>query len=320
MLLQPLEHARQGLVGGRLVGFNGLDYGPVEHTFTPDELALAAGAAQLVALVLQREQLLREREEARANALALRETNRRMDEFLAVAAHELRAPVMTTLLAVEQAQRSAQGLSDRTPVHEDEASVKLVELQRHLAHADDSVERLRHLIADLLDLSRTHVGQLDVHPEPADLAAILSDAVARQRVLDPTRTIHLQLPTTVPIQVMADAVRISQVVANYLGNALKYSPGDRAVEVGLRVHGGRARVSVRDQGPGLPSEEQRRIWERYHQVPGIRANAGTSVGLGLGLYLSREIVTVHGGRVGVRSAPGKGSTFWFTLPLDHTRT
>jgi signal transduction histidine kinase len=92
------------------------------------------------------------------------------------------------------------------------------------------------------------------------------------------------------------------------------------VEVGLRVHGGRARVSVRDQGPGLPSEEQRRIWERYHQVPGIRANAGTSVGLGLGLYLSREIVTVHGGQVGVRSAPGKGSTFWFTLPLDHTRT
>jgi signal transduction histidine kinase len=91
------------------------------------------------------------------------------------------------------------------------------------------------------------------------------------------------------------------------------------VEVHVTVRGGRARVSVRDEGPGLPAEEQRRIWERYHRVPGVPAHAGAGAGggggLGLGLYISRTIIERHHGAVGVRSAPGKGATFWFALPL-----
>ena len=83
---------------------------------------------------------------------------------------------------------------------------------------------------------------------------------------------------------------------------------------------GRARVSVRDEGPGLSAEQQQRIWDRYHQVPEICANAAAGTGLGLGLYIGRTIIEKHGGRVGVRSAPGKGSAFWFTLPLDRAAT
>src|SRR5947207_2732008 len=78
-----------------------------------------------------------------------------------------------------------------------------------------------------------------------------------------------------------------------------------------------ARVSVQDEGPGLPPVEQERIWERFHRVRGVEVQTGSGIGLGLGLYISKPIITWHGGGVGVDSSPGQGSTFWFTWPLDH---
>jgi signal transduction histidine kinase len=114
---------------------------------------------------------------------------------------------------------------------------------------------------------------------------------------------------------MADAQRIGQVVTNYLTNALKYSPADRPVAVGLQVDNQQARLWVRDAGPGLPPEEQEHIWERFHQVKGIEVQSGSGVELGLGLYVCRTIIEQHHGQVGVQSARGAGSTFWFGLPL-----
>jgi signal transduction histidine kinase len=87
------------------------------------------------------------------------------------------------------------------------------------------------------------------------------------------------------------------------------------VQVGLAVVGSQARVWVSDQGPGLPAAEQERIWERFHRAQGVEVQYGTGVGLGLGLSISRTIIEHHQGQVGVESAPGKGSTFWFMLPL-----
>jgi signal transduction histidine kinase len=107
-------------------------------------------------------------------------------------------------------------------------------------------------------------------------------------------------------------------VTNYLTNALKYSPTEQPVVVGLDVAGQEARVWVRDQGPGLPPEEQARIWERFHRVKGIEVQSGTGVGLGLGLHICQTIIERHQGQVGVESSPGQGSTFWFTLPLAPT--
>jgi signal transduction histidine kinase len=125
----------------------------------------------------------------------------------------------------------------------------------------------------------------------------------------------------VPLPVYADAGRIEQAITNYLINALKYSPADRPVEVGVTVESNQqARVWVRDHGPGLPQEEQDLIWERFHRVKGVEVQSGAGVGLGLGLHISRMIVERHHGQVGVDSAPGQGSTFWFTLPLDNSPT
>ena len=115
---------------------------------------------------------------------------------------------------------------------------------------------------------------------------------------------------------MADADRIGQVVTNLLTNALKYSPEDAAVEVVVRAEENSLRVEVRDKGPGLTVEQRKHLFERFYRAPAIEVVSGAGVGLGLGLHICKTIIERHGGEIGVISAPGRGSAFWFTLPLD----
>src|SRR5262249_12831034 len=120
--------------------------------------------------------------------------------------------------------------------------------------------------------------------------------------------------------ILADADRIGQVVTNYLTNAIKYSPEDQGIQIGLRVEGRAARVWVQDHGPGLSPEAQAHLWERFYRAAQGKAQRGALGGLGLGLYISRTLIRLHHGQVGVQSEPGKGSTFWFTLPLAPAET
>lgn len=145
-----------------------------------------------------------------------------------------------------------------------------------------------------------------------------------------TRELHINLPDA-PVMVEADRDRIGQVLANLLSNADKYSPARQPITLTLRLERGaptagdsgakdaaapwQARVLVEDAGPGIPKNEQERIWERFHRVQGVQAQTSRSPSLGLGLYISRQIIEQHGGTIGIESVPGKGSTFWFTLPL-----
>jgi signal transduction histidine kinase len=188
-----------------------------------------------------------------------------------------------------------------------------------LARLESQAKKMDRLVNDLLDMSRLQAGKLQVHPEVTDLRLLVQHVVEEQQNIAATRTIRLLLPhTDEPVLVQADPDRIAQAIANYITNALKYSPADAPVEVGLEVDWRAARVWVRDYGPGLPEAEQERIWQRYHRVPGIEVQSGTGVGLGLGLAIVRHIIELHGGVVGVESAPGQGSAFWFTLPLAET--
>jgi len=298
-------------VGSRLVGVLSLDYGEVTHVYTPDDIALARAVARLGALVIERERLLGEREEARASARALREANRRMDEFLSIAGHELRTPLTSIGGNTQLLQRRLRRLAA------DGA------LAPHLGPLEDVLQRIGHqnrrmnrLVGDLLDMSRIGSNHLEVRLEQCDLAALVRESVEEQRRAWTGRTITVELPDG-PILVRGDADRIAQVVTNYVTNALKYSAEDRPVAVRVdatRVTGADARVSVRDQGPGLSPAQQEHIWERFHRVPSVEVQSGSGVGLGLGLYISRSLVQRQDGQVGVDSAPGAGSTFWFTLP------
>jgi signal transduction histidine kinase len=134
--------------------------------------------------------------------------------------------------------------------------------------------------------------------------------------VQPQRRIALDLPRGGrPIALVADAARIGQVLTNLMTNALKYSPPTSPVAVGVTIADRQARVCVRDEGPGLSTEQRQRLGERFYRVPGIEVQSGSGVGLGIGLFISKTIVERHGGTLGVESVPGDGSTFWFELPL-----
>ena len=262
-----------------------------------------------------------EREEARATELALRETKAQMDTFLGIASHELKTPLTSLKLSLQLSQRQlrkllAQGTTG-TASGEVGSLHSAAELLARTAH---QMDRMEALVNDLVDVSRIQAGKLELRPEQVDLAPIVHDAVAAQREAATERRISLQSPSDLSVPVYADAGRIEQVVTNYLTNALKYSPADRPVEVGIEVGPRQVRVWVRDEGQGLPAVEREQIWERFHRVQGVEVQSGAGVGLGLGLYVSRMIVERHHGQVGVDSTPGQGATFWFTLPLpgDHS--
>lgn len=313
--------------GGQAVGVLTLDHGGVAHTYTPDEIALARAVARLCGLVIERERLLREREEARANEAALREANRRMDEFLAIAGHEMRTPLTSVKGNIQVARRRLEHLNERHEVP-DAAAREVVGARDLLGRADTGVARLNRLVDDLLDVSRIQAGQLRIRPERIDLAALVREVVDEHRALQPARTILVDCAAVDAIvPALADPHRIAQVVTNYLSNALRYAPPTAPVEVGLTARaadgasgtGREARVWVRDAGPGLDAVEQGRVWGQFYRVEGVGHQHGSSIGLGLGLYISRTIVEAHGGHVGVESAPGAGATFWFTLPLGDRR-
>jgi signal transduction histidine kinase len=299
-------------VGEQLVGLLALDYGGLVHEYTPEEIALAGTVAKLATFVLERERLQRERAVAQAAELALRETNRRMNEFLSIVSHELRSPLTSALGNIQLAERRGQRLAagaDAAGVADQVTGV--LEL---LERARRQINRQNRLIGDLLDVSRVEANKLELRPAPCDLAAIVREVVEEQRQAAPGRTIHLDVAVE-SLPVVADADRIAQVVTNFLTNALKYSPEDQPVAVGLRVEDTAARVWVRDQGPGLSTADQVHIWEPFYQVEGITPQSDSGAGLGLGLHISKTFVERHQGRVGLDSAPGHGSTFWFTLPL-----
>jgi signal transduction histidine kinase len=207
------------------------------------------------------------------------------------------------------------------------------------------------LVEDVLDETRVRQGRLALRLQPCDLVSVVGQVVTEQTALNPERSINWVVETS-PVPVVADAGRIEQVVTNYVSNALKFSPEDQTVEVRVRtavgaaeVAGapgaseaarengavspagtpgtpgdvGMARVSVHDEGVGIPPEDQPYIWERFYQAAGTDVQSGSQVGVGIGLYISKALVEAHLGQVGVESAPGQGTTFWFTLPLAPPR-
>jgi signal transduction histidine kinase len=292
---------------------------------TDDYAATRAGSAvegapsgSLLTRVAGMARLLREREEARARAQADAQAARRMEAFLGVATRELRNPVTASRIGVRLAARRLDVLLDEVAAQDPELACRLAATQDLLTTAEADLERLTRLVNDLLDVSRMRAGELAVRPTRGDLRAFVWAAVDEQRHLAPARRIRLHLPALQPVLVWADADRIHEVVTNYLTNALKYAPADRPVDVRVQARAGWARVAVRDQGPGLSRADQERIWEPFQRATGVSVAGGAPHGavqdLGLGLYICKLIIEQHHGEVGVQSAPGRGSTFWFALP------
>jgi PAS domain S-box-containing protein len=327
MLIAPM------ILNSQLIGLLVLDHGDTRYDYPKEELALAQTVARLAALVIERKRMQNERAVAQTAELAQRTANQRMEEFLSIASHELKSPLTTINVYTQVADRLLKSLVLQGGTHSKDFIDKKDAIQEMLRSAMRQIDMLNRLVNDLIDISRIQANKLELHMrvKSCDLTAIVQEVIQNQRHINPTRSIHLSMRGTqqqatanlsVPIgkeetllPLNADPDRIGQVMTNYITNALKYSTPDQPVKVRLQIEDGKAWVSVRDQGPGLSDEEQKYLWERFYQVERIENHSDIGAGLGLGLYISRSIIERHNGEVGVESTPGKGSTFWFTLPL-----
>ncbi len=230
-----------------------------------------------------------------------READKLKETFISIVSHELKTPVAIIRGYAETLQRPQ---AQRDPALMEEMLSAIVE----------ETDRLARLVDDLLDASRLQAGGLSLKEiGEVDLAAIARRVVERYRAQTRKHTLRLELPEDFPI-IRGDARRLEQVLDNLISNAIKYSPHGGEIVVRGEVRPAEVVIAVQDEGVGIPLEEQDNIFQRFYRVEGpeTRAVAGT----GLGLYLTRAIVQAHGGRIWVKSAPGKGSTFYVALPLQ----
>jgi PAS domain S-box-containing protein len=230
---------------------------------------------------------------------AAQEAVRLRDEFLSIASHELRTPLATLHLGVQSFVKSLEASPGAVP---DRAAERLSSIERQ-------VRRMAQLVDELLDVSRLAAGELRLKFEEVDLQALARDVVQRFDESAALSGCAIEVRADVPIVGMWDRLRVEQVLVNLLSNALKFCD-KKPIEVTAEPTEATARLTVRDHGIGIKPEDQERIFGRFE-----RASTHELGGLGLGLYITGEIVKVHGGTIAVHSQPGEGACFVVELPL-----
>ena len=267
------------------------------------------------ALQIKREQQQGEQHRTEAETISpqlMQEINQRISDFLGITAHELKTPITTIKGTIQILLRTTKREIQKTGITLEEHKNTIESLQRLLIRADNQVRRLTHLINDIVYISRIQDQRLDLKLERHNLTVIIQEAVNQQSQLFPSRTIKFAEQQD-ELFVLLDRDHIEQVITNYLSNALKYSASDKPVEVEIRPEDTKIHVLVQDFGPGIAEVDQEHIWERFYRVQRTEVVSGSAIGFGIGLYISRSIIEKHGGSVGLKSKPGEGSTFWFTL-------
>jgi signal transduction histidine kinase len=240
--------------------------------------------------------------ELKESNLALYESNRLKSEFLANVSHELRTPLNSIL-------GFAEILKDSPGIVADGKSV------RYIQNIARSGKHLLDLINDLLDLAKIEAGRMEIRAEPLSLSDLFEGLTSILKpLLEPRQlSIRTNLAADVPL-LQTDAAKLQQVLYNFLSNAIKFSPAGG--EIGLearRADTEHVRISVSDQGAGIDPEKQSLIFEKFRQIDAstTREHGGT----GLGLSIAKELTLLLGGAIGLESVPGRGATFWVTLPI-----
>ncbi len=219
------------------------------------------------------------------------------DEFISIASHELKTPLTSLKLLTQMTKRQA--------AKEDTFTTE--KFQKQLDYTINQIDRLNKLVDDMLDISRISSGKLSLQKTSLNLSTLLNELI--ERFLPQFKLVGSEVQRDITPEVIGqwDAYKIEQVINNLFSNAIRYSP-QKAVNIRLESHKERALLSIRDEGVGIAPENLERIFERFE-----RATTSNS-GLGLGLYITRQIVELHGGKISVSSELGKGSTFVIELP------
>jgi signal transduction histidine kinase len=230
----------------------------------------------------------------------LQEEERLRAEFISMLSHEIRTPLTSIREAVNLMREGVLG-----PVNEKQAQFLEVSSQEST--------RLTTLLNQLMQVSSLEARDLDPSLKPVDAGQLMAQARARLAPSAAAKGITLEPPLGGQgLAILADAEQLGQVLLNLLGNAIKYAPAGSVVRVGLERQGAEAIITVADQGPGIPAEEQQFVFQKYYRGQGVSAQVD---GVVLGLAISQRVAQAHGGRLWLNSAPGQGSTFYLAIPL-----
>ena len=229
----------------------------------------------------------------------VQELMQRKDEFLSIASHELKTPITSIKLSLQIANRL---LKSNKPVSS---------LEPFIVKATRQGDRLNQLVQDLLDVTRVQGGKMMFNYSSFDTDSLVIECV--EDVEEESGTHQVRFIQNIRATINADMNRIGQVIVNFLSNAIKYSPEASEVHIFTELKGDRFRLSVKDFGIGIPADKQQHIFDRFYRV---QESSVKFSGLGLGLYISAEIIRRHNGEIGVISKEDEGSEFWFEIPVN----
>jgi PAS domain S-box-containing protein len=289
------------LVEGRVSGALGLSFA-APRLFHAEDSAFLLTLASQCAQALERARLYAAERQARASAEA---AVRMRDQFLSIAAHELKTPLTSLLGYAQLFQRRTKRVGNLSAAD-----------QRALDVIVDQSARLNRMVAALLDITRIETGQLSIARAPLDLCELARRVAEEAREAAGQHTLELRCPAG-PLMIEGDDLRLEQVLQNLIQNAFKYSPPGSAVLVRIRRQGAYAQIDVVDRGMGIPESALPQLFQRFYRASNVDERQIS--GMGIGLYVVKEIVLLHDGTVGVESVEGQGSTFTVRLPLIEER-
>lgn len=252
--------------------------------------------AERASLAIENAKLYTEQVDARRK---VEDLSRLKDEFLSIVSHELRTPI-TSIKGYTQLAK--------TLIRENDLATS----EEYLDIALDQIDRMSRLILELLDVSRIETGRLEIRMDSIPWSTFVCDAVHRHHTGVSNRHFQLNVPVSNK-RALGDRDRLEQVLGNLMENAVKYSPDGGEIVITLEDRGDQLVTSVTDRGIGIPTDELGKIFERFHR--GRQVSSTNYGGLGLGLYITRQIVERHGGTISVESREGQGTTFSFSLPV-----
>lgn len=251
-----------------------------KRKFTQDDIDYLQSVANILSLAIQRESI-----------------ERRKDEFIGIASHELRTPLTSVKGYVQVLDRMVSDLNDERA-------------KQYIKKTEIYIDRLHSLIADLLDVSKIQAGRLELSMSTFPLSELIQGSIDTIQPISGHHTIEVKGESG--ITVSGDKQRLEQVLTNLLSNAIKYSPNADQITISVTSQKNAVKIAVTDYGIGIPEQHQEKIFERFYRA---EERSHQFSGLGIGLYISKEIISRHNGLLWVESTPGKGSTFFLSLPL-----
>ncbi|TKC12525.1 hybrid sensor histidine kinase/response regulator [Pedobacter polaris] len=277
----------------------GYSSGGLDYITKPVDMNILLLKVQTFYRIYEQSRKLNEMQKTLLEEIEFRkEAERKKDEFISIASHELKTPLTSVKGYVQLLERSINKGDTDT-------------IRKHLGKAQVQLEKLNSLIADLLDISKIESGKLKFNKQDFSLDQLLDNVIEVMHQSNPEFKINKK--GYAKCDIYGDEMRIEQVIINFLTNAMKYSPGTDEINLTVNVKDNELYLAVKDSGIGMSPEQQKNVFEKFYRV---EETSQRFQGLGIGLYIASEIIKRHGGQIGVNSSYGEGSEFYFIMPTN----